>query len=63
MQNISAVIITYNEEKKILNCINSVQAVANDIVVVDSFSTDNTRQLCLSAGVRFIEHEFKSYVL
>jgi glycosyltransferase involved in cell wall biosynthesis len=40
MINISAVIITYNEEDKIERCILSLKSVADEIVVVDSFSTD-----------------------
>jgi len=61
MGNLSAIIITYNEEKKIQQCINSVRKVAEDIVVVDSFSKDKTKQICLESGVRFVEREFISY--
>jgi glycosyltransferase involved in cell wall biosynthesis len=61
MGNISAIIITYNEEKKIQHCINSVKKVAEDIVVVDSFSKDKTKQICQESGVRFVENEFISY--
>ncbi len=42
---ISAVIITYNEEENIARCISSLLSVADEIVVVDSFSTDNTRKI------------------
>ncbi len=61
MVKISAVIITYNEEKYISRCIESVQRVADDILVVDSFSTDKTREICLRMGVRFIERKFVGY--
>ena len=37
---LSAVIITYNEEKNLKRCILSLLDVADEIVVVDSFSTD-----------------------
>ncbi|UCG09602.1 MAG: glycosyltransferase, partial [Desulfobacterales bacterium] len=40
--NISAVIITYNEQDNIGRCLDSVANVADEIVVVDSFSTDAT---------------------
>jgi glycosyltransferase involved in cell wall biosynthesis len=43
MVKISAVIITLNEEKNIERCIRSVQSVADEILVVDSFSTDKNR--------------------
>lgn len=61
MEKISAIIITYNEEEKIQHCINSVRRVTDDIVVVDSFSEDKTREICQENGIRFFEHEFISY--
>lgn len=61
MAKISAVIITFNEEKYIERCLKSVARVADEIVVVDSLSTDNTSEICKSFGVRFIEKPFKGY--
>jgi glycosyltransferase involved in cell wall biosynthesis len=58
---ISAVIITYNEEKKIGRCIDSLLGVADEILVVDSFSVDGTKAICHQKGVRFIQHEFDGY--
>lgn len=60
---LSVVIITFNEEKNIRQCIESVLSVADDIVVLDSFSTDNTAQICHSLGVRFLQHPFEGYIL
>jgi len=62
MAKISAVIITFNEEEKIARCIDCLKRVADEIVVVDSYSTDNTRQICESRGVRFYEHPFEGHV-
>jgi glycosyltransferase involved in cell wall biosynthesis len=62
MVEISAVIITFNEEEKIEKCLHSLKSIANEIVVVDSFSTDKTKELCLKNGVTFYEHPFKSYI-
>lgn len=62
MQPISAVIITLNEEKKIRQCIDSLQKVADEVVVVDSLSQDKTKQICLEKGVRFVEHPFEGYI-
>ncbi len=42
MPEISAVIITFNEENNIGRCLESVKKVADEIIVVDSFSTDKT---------------------
>ena len=62
MEKLSVVIITLNEEKNIQRCLNSVKHVADEIVVVDSLSTDNTEQICQSYGVKFIKHKFDDYV-
>lgn len=59
---LSVAIITYNEERNIERCLRSVQPVADEIVVVDSFSTDRTKEICLSLGVRFLENTFAGYV-
>lgn len=62
MPKISVVIITFNEEKNIGRCLDSVKEIADDIVVVDSFSTDNTKKICLEKGARFVEHEFEGHI-
>jgi len=62
MIKVSAVIITYNEEKNIGLCIKTLKSVADEIVVVDSFSKDNTKAICLHAGVKFIEHVFDGHI-
>lgn len=61
IENISVIIITFNEEKKIQQCIDSAKKVSDDIVVVDSFSTDKTKQICLDNKVRFVENTFVTY--
>ena len=62
MPGISAVIISYNEEKYIGQCIRSLQNVADEIVVVDSLSTDNTPQICRDLGVKFFQQKFLGYI-
>jgi glycosyltransferase involved in cell wall biosynthesis len=59
---ISATIITLNEEKKIEGCLQSLQGVVDEILVVDSFSTDQTKAICERYNVRFIQHAFEGYV-
>ena len=59
---ISAVIITFNEERNIGRCLESLKDIADDIVVVDSFSKDKTKEICESYGVRFIEHIFEGHI-
>jgi glycosyltransferase involved in cell wall biosynthesis len=53
---LSVVIITLNEEKNIAECLRSVLPVADEILVVDSFSTDATEAICTSMGARFVQH-------
>ena len=62
MQKISVVIITYNEEKNIERCLKSVQSIADEIVVVDSFSTDKTKEICNAYQVKFITHAFEGHI-
>ena len=62
MLKLSAVIITLNEEKNIARCIESLQGVADEIIVVDSYSTDKTADLCKEMGVTFLSHPFKGHI-
>ena len=62
MPEISAVIITFNEEKNIERCLKSLERVADEIVVVDSFSTDNTREICGRFNVKFVQNSFGGYI-
>ena len=59
---LSAVIITYNEEQNIGRCIDSLWQVADEVVVVDSFSTDRTEEICRQKNVRFIQHPFEGHI-
>lgn len=61
MEKISAVIITKNEEKNIAGCLKSLQGIADEIIVVDSFSTDRTKEICLEYGARFEVRTFTDY--
>jgi len=62
MTQISAVIITLNEENNIDRCIQSVIGIADEIIVLDSLSTDKTKEICLKYPVRFIEQPFLGYI-
>lgn len=61
MKKISATIITLNEENKIRQCLASLKDVADEIVVVDSLSTDSTKSICEEFGARFIEQKWLGY--
>lgn len=62
MQALSVVIITYNEEKNIGRCIRSVQGVADEVMVLDSFSDDDTVTIALSMGAVVRQSKFGGYI-
>lgn len=55
---ISGCIITLNEERNIAECIASVRALCDDVVVLDSGSTDSTRAIAEEAGARVFTQEY-----
>lgn len=63
MHSLSVVIITFNEERNIRRCLDSVAPVADEIIVVDSFSTDDTERLCSTyANLHFVKHAWEGYI-
>jgi len=62
MERLSVSIITFNEEKNIRRCLESVCTIADEIVVVDSFSTDQTEAICKEFGVKFSTHVFEGHI-
>ena len=63
MPKLSVVVITKNEEKNILRCLESVKPVADEIVVVDSGSDDQTTRICSEFGCKVFSREFDGYGL
>lgn len=59
MPELSAVIITLNEERNIGRCIDSLKEVADEVIVVDSGSKDRTEEICREKGARF---EFNAWI-
>lgn len=58
---ITLVIITLNEEINLARCLEAAQSVADEIVIVDSFSTDGTEAIALSYGARFIQRSWMGF--
>lgn len=54
---VTAIVTTFNEEKNIENCLKSVQWV-DEILIIDSFSTDNTVQICKEFGAKVLQREY-----
>lgn len=59
---LSVVIITFNEERNIARCIDSVSSLAQEVIVVDSFSKDKTKELVVERGAVFLEHAFEGHI-
>jgi len=62
MIKLTAVIITFNEEKNIRRCLESILDIVDEIVVVDSFSDDATELICMKYGARFIRRPFDGHI-
>ncbi|TDN39120.1 glycosyltransferase family 2 protein [Hymenobacter sp. UV11] len=62
MPALSIVIITFNEEANIARCLQALGNVADEVLVVDSFSTDRTVEICRLHGARVVQHAFAGYV-
>lgn len=58
---IVAVILTFNEERHLQRCINSILGIVSEIVVVDCFSTDATLEIARSNGARVIQREWVNH--
>ncbi len=58
MCDLTVIILTYNEEKNILQAIDSINSIAKRVVIVDSFSNDGTTALAQDAGAEIFAHEF-----
>ena len=58
---ISAVIITYNEERIIARSIDSLKSVVDEVIVIDSFSTDRTIEICKEKGAVVLQNKFEGY--
>lgn len=58
---ISACLITHNEEKNIGEWLSDIQGVADEIIILDSFSQDKTREIAVQFGAKVVEKEFTNF--
>lgn len=57
---LAAIILTYNEEKHLPDCLASVQW-ADEVIVFDSFSPDRTLEIARAAGAKVIQNKFEGW--
>ena len=61
MSKISATIITFNEEAGIAACIESLRDIVDEIIIVDSFSTDSTVEICKALGHHVTQRKMRGF--
>lgn len=61
MNKISATILTYNEGRRIEACLQSLRDIADEIIVVDSYSTDNTLDICRRYGCKISQRRLAGF--
>ena len=61
MIKLSGVIITYNEQEHLRKCLSSLVDIVDEIIVVDSYSTDKTEEICKEFNVTFVQQKFLGY--
>lgn len=59
---ISVVMMVQNEEENLARCLESVQGIADEIVIIDGFSTDKTEEIAKKYNARFIQHKFEGHI-
>jgi glycosyltransferase involved in cell wall biosynthesis len=59
--SLTAIILTFNEDKHLERCLNSLNDICSEIVIVDSFSIDKTRIIANKFGTRFYENSFVNH--
>lgn len=61
MADITAIILTKNEEMNIGECIDSIKNIVERIVVIDSYSDDRTVEIAKLKGAEVFQHVFENY--
>ena len=61
MKKLSATIITFNEENNLRMCLDSLKGLVDEIIVVDSFSTDRTCEIAKEYGAIVTQQKFNDF--
>ncbi|WP_286856754.1 MULTISPECIES: glycosyltransferase family 2 protein [Sphingobacterium] len=61
MPSLTVIVLTYNEHLHIERCLKSLQAINADVFVIDSFSSDNTRDIAFKYGASFFQNPWSNH--
>ncbi|MEM8525657.1 MAG: glycosyltransferase family 2 protein [Bacteroidota bacterium] len=61
MSQLTVIVLTFNEENNIEDCLDSLQGIQANLFVVDSFSNDRTLEILKEREVTFVQHPFENY--
>lgn len=59
--SLTAIILTFNEEKHLGRCLDSLKGVCSEVIVVDSYSTDSTHEIAIEKGARFYQNGWTNH--
>lgn len=62
-QSLTALVLTYNEEMHLKRCLESLKGICEDIVIIDSFSNDETENIAKEFGARFYQNPFVNHAV
>jgi glycosyltransferase involved in cell wall biosynthesis len=60
---LTAIVLTLNEGRHLPRCLESVKSIGGSVLVVDSFSTDDTLRIAESYGAKVVQHPFVNHAL
>lgn len=61
MKDLTIILLTFNEERNLPRCLESIRALECPIFVVDSYSTDGTLDILKENNITFVQHPFENY--
>ncbi len=59
---LSGIVITLNEQEKIARCIRSLWQVCDEVIILDSYSTDKTVEIASELGAKVFQHKFDGHI-
>lgn len=62
MVAVSVCVITFNEEHNLPACLESIQSIADEVIVVDSHSQDRTREIAEDLGAQVVQRDWPGHI-